>query len=156
MITIGSRGLTKLPSPLVVDHALDRLNLDAVRAKRGVQVSKDGLKAAELLQDYFSKMLQTLKTGSVTINSGANLSAAAREALQSTLEALPRSRSQFDKVDPRAIKALVEILTKLVEYRKLDRANAVVLAKTLKAIDAANQEKRPVSPLDDVAIYAGV
>jgi hypothetical protein len=141
---------------LAVELALDRLSLDAVRAKRGVQVGEEGLKAAVLLRDYFSRMLQTLKTGSVTINSGANLSAAAREALQSTLEALPRSKNQFDKVDPKAIKALVELLTKLVDCRKLDRTNATALVQTLKVIDAANQEKRPASPLDDLVSYAGV
>jgi hypothetical protein len=123
----------RMPSLLAVDLALARLDLAALRARRGVEeVDEEARDSAELLRDFFNRQLR-MSSGSTQISEALDESVrqAIKESLASVTEAKP-----IDEGDAELMRHLVELLSAVAKSGHWKPGQAKELHSALRQLDA--------------------
>ena len=113
MATASLRSGRGVPSPLAVDLAKARVDLAALRARRGLELDEQDLDAARLLRDYYSRKLQTAKSPVPIIPAKLVQDKETLEALQKGLASISRAEPGFDEASVPSVNRLVDLLSTL-------------------------------------------
>lgn len=115
MATDTLRSRFSVPSPLAVDLAKARVDLAALRARRGLELGQQALDAAELLKDYYSRQLQAAKSPVPIIPEKLVKDKETREALQKGLGSIFPPRLSLDETTAQSASELVDLLSTIAD-----------------------------------------
>ena len=135
MATDTLRSRFSVPSPLAVDLAKARVDLAALRARRGLELDQQALDAAELLKDYYSRQLQAVKSPVPIIPEKLVEDKKTREALQKGLGSIFRTKPSLDETSAQLASELVDLLSMLADPNDFGPEEGKQLHKLLHSLE---------------------
>jgi len=134
MATANVRTTFDMPSPLAVDLALARVDLAAVRARRGVhEVDQEARDSAVLLEKFFSRQLR-MASSSAAISKELVPDDSFRQALQECFASI-ETKPELNEGDTELLRELIRALSPLVETGRCEREQAIQLHSVLRQLD---------------------
>ena len=115
MATIAIPNEVGVPSSLTVDLAKARVNLAALLARRGKELSQQARESAKLLRDYYHHQLQVAKRPDTIISDKLAKDEETREALQNGLASISRTKPRFSGTSEQLVSHLIDLLSTLAD-----------------------------------------
>lgn len=109
------RSTPGMPSPLVVDSALVRVDFAALQVRRGQTLNEEAVPAAKLLKEFFVRQLNLAKSSGPIIPPRLVQDQETREVLQKGLASICRTKPAFDHHRAASIERLIKLLSILVD-----------------------------------------
>lgn len=141
MATASLRSRRGAPSPLAVDLALARVDLAALRARRGQELDERAQDAAGLLKQHYSRKLQRATSPVPVISETLVPDEETRQALRKGLASIAKGEPEFAKADEELVNRLIELLSALAQPGRFEPEHAKELHSLLHTLEA----KRPAS-----------
>jgi hypothetical protein len=139
MATASLRSGRGAPSPLEVDLALARVDLAALRARRGLEVDERAQAAAGLLKHHYARKLHAAQNPVPSISKTLVPDEQTRQALEKGLATMAEAEAQLGPADEKLVVRLVDLLSTLAEGRPYEPNDAKELHLLLHTLEA----KRP-------------
>lgn len=123
------------PSALAVDLALAKVDLAALRARRGQEaVGEEARTAAGLLHRFFSRQLHAASNPAL-ISAELVPEQSIREAIQESLASLSTTKQGFGEGDTKLLNKLVQLLSVIADNGCCTRDTATKLHSALAELD---------------------
>jgi hypothetical protein len=136
MATASLRSGRGAPSPLAVDLALAKVDLAALRARRGEGLDRPAQDAAGLLREHYSRKLRRARNPVPLISETLVPDDEIRQALQDGLASMANVGAELEQVDERHITRLLELLSTLAEAGRCEPDEGKELHSLLHTLEA--------------------